>query len=106
MAVIVLVMNKENKKPLTTIISAITMVKIPVVIAALANILTIFSSQISIVTSPFASFCSVISVVLMYFTLKAIFKVEKNSDFIKKFVLVELIYYVAYIILSLLRIYI
>ncbi len=106
MSVIVLVMNKENKKPLTTIISVITMAKIPVVIAALANILTIFSSQISIVTSPFASFCSVISVVLMYFALKSIFNVEKNSDFIKKFVLVELIYYVAYIIFSLLRIYI
>lgn len=106
MSVIVLMMNKNNKKSLTTIIAAVTTANIPVAFASVVSLLTIFSSSVSTITSPFASLCNTISIVLMYFTLKAIFGEEKNSDFIKKFVIVEAIYYVAYIIFSLLRIYI
>lgn len=106
MSVIVLMMNKNNKKSLTTIIAAVTTANIPVALASVVSLLTIFSSSVSTITSPFASLCNTISIVLMYFTLKAIFGEEKNSDFIKKFVIVEAIYYVAYIIFSLLRIYI
>ena len=106
MSIIVLVMNKKNKKPLTTIITAVTTANIPVVAASVVSLLTIFSTSASIITSPFAILCNTISTVLMYFALKAVFGEEKNSDFIKKFVMVEAIYYVAYIIFSLLRIYI
>lgn len=106
MSIIVLVMNKNNKKPLTTIITAVTTANIPVAVASIVNLLTIFSLSISTITSPFLILCNTISTVLMYFTLKAIFGEEKNSNFIKKFVIVEVIYYVAYIIFSLLRIYI
>ena len=106
MAVIVLIMNKQNKKPLTTLITAITTASIPVVIASVVGILSSIVSSVSTITIPFSSLCNTISIVLMYFTLKSIFNVEKNSDFIKKFVIIEVIYYVAYIVLSLLRIYI
>ena len=106
MSIIVLIMNKKNKKPLTTIIAAVTTANIPVAIASVVSVLTIFSSSVSLITSPFAILCNTISTVLMYFTLKTIFGEEKNSDFIKKFVIVEAIYYAAYIIFSLLRIYI
>lgn len=106
MSVIVLIMNKQNKKPLTKLITIVTTANIPVVIASIVSLLTIISSSVSILTIPFAKLCSVISIVLMYFTLKAIFGVEKNSEFIKKFVIIEVIYYVAYIVLSLLKIYI
>ena len=106
MSIIVLVMNKKNKKSLTTIIAAVTTANIPVAVASVVSLLTIFSSSVSTITSPFAILCNTISTVLMYFTLKAIFGEEKNSDFIKKFVIVEVIYYVAYIIFSLLKIYI
>ncbi len=106
MAIIVLVMNKKNKKSLTTLITAVTTASIPTVIASIVSLLTVFSSQISIITIPFSSLCNVISIVLTYFTLKAIFNVEKSSEFIKKFVIIEAIYYVVYIVLSLLEIYI
>lgn len=106
MSIIVLMMNKNNKKPLTTIIAAVTTANIPVVAASIVSLLTIFSTSASILTSPFATLCNTISIVLMYFTLKAIFGEEKNSNFIKKFVMIEAIYYVAYIMFSLLRIYI
>ena len=106
MSIIVLIMNKQNKKSLTTIISAVTTANIPTVIAGVISLITLFSSQASIITIPFANLCNVITIVLLYFTLKSIFNVEKNSDFIKKFVLIETIYYVAYIVLALLKIYI
>lgn len=106
MSIIVLIMNSKNKKPLTTIITAVTTANIPVVIASVVSLLTIFSSSVSTITTPFAIFCSTISTVLMYFALKAVFGEEKNSDFIKKFIIVEAIYYVAYIVFSLLKIYI
>lgn len=106
MSIIVLVMNSKDKKPLTKVITAVTAAKIPIVISAAVGLLTIISSSISIITLPFASLCSTISTVLMYFALKSLFSEEKNSNFIKKFVIIEGIYYIAYIVLSLLKIYI
>lgn len=105
-SLIVFILNKKNKKSLTTVISAVTISNIPNVVASVVSLLTIFSTQVSLITIPFASLCSVISIVLTYFALKNIFGEEKNTDFIKKFILIETLYYVAYIVLSLLKIYI
>lgn len=102
---IIYFMNKNNKKSMITNITAIVTAKIPVIVAALVSLLMIIDSKVSLITSPFASLCSVISVVLMYFTTKTIFGEEQNSKFFKKFVIIEAIYYVAYIIVSLLGIY-
>lgn len=106
MAVVVQIMNKQNKKSLVTVITAVTAAKIPVVLASIVSLITIIGSQASLITAPFSSLCGVISTVLMYFALKSIFDVEKNSEFIKKFVKVELVYYIVYIVLSFLGIYI
>ncbi|MBO5478783.1 MAG: hypothetical protein J6A04_03605 [Clostridia bacterium] len=102
---IIYFMNKENKKSIITIITAIVTAKIPVIIASVVSLLTIIDSKVSLVTSPFASLCSVISIVLTYFATKTIFGEEQNSKFFKKFVIIEAIYYAAYIIVSLLGIY-
>lgn len=106
MSVIVLIMNKQNKKPLAKLITVVTTANIPIVIASVVGILAAIVSSISTITIPFTSLCGVISIVLMYFALKAIFNVEKDSEFIKKFVIIEAIYYIAYIVLALLKIYI
>lgn len=103
---IVYVMNKENKKSMITILTAIVTAKIPVIVASVVSLLTIIDSKVSLVTSPFASLCSVVSVVLTYFTTKTIFGEEQNSKFFKKFVIIEAIYYVCYVVVSLLGIYI
>lgn len=102
---IIYFMNKENKKTITTILTAVVTAKIPVIISTIVSMLTLIDSKISLVTSPFASLCSAISIVLMYFTTKTIFGEEQNSKFFKKFVIIEAIYYAAYIIVSLLGIY-
>ena len=106
MSLIVLFMNKKNKKPLTTVISTVSIANIPTVIATVVSLLTIISLKVSTITTPFASLCSVISIVLTYFGLKNLFNEEKNSDFIKKFILIETIYYIVYIVLSFINIYI
>ena len=103
---IIYFMNKENKKSLVTIMTAVTTAKIPVIVASVVSLLTLFSSSAYKITSPFTSLCSVVSVVLTYFTAKSIFKEEQNSKFFKKFVAIEAIYYVAYILISFLEIYI
>lgn len=102
---IVYLMNKENKKSIVTIMTAIVTAKIPVIIATVISLLTIIDYKISYITTPFASLCNVISVVLMYFATKSIFGEEQNSKFFKKFVMIETIYYVIYIVVSFLGIY-
>ena len=105
-SIIVLVLNKQNKKPLTTIISTITITKLPVILASLVSLLTIISSKISLVTSPFSALCSTLAVVLGYFGLKKLFEEETSKTFIKKYVLIQVIYYVVYIVIGLFGIYI
>lgn len=102
---IVTVMNKENKKSLTTTMTAIVTAKIPVIIAAAISLLTIIDTKISTVTSPISSLCSVITTVLTYFAIKLIMEEEQNSKFFKKFVVIEAIYYAIYIVVSLLGVY-
>lgn len=105
-SVIVLILNKENKKPLTNIISTVTITMLPLILASLVSLLKIISTSVTLITTPFISLCSTISIVLGYFGFKAIFAEEKSSKFIKKYVLIQLIYQVAYIVIGLLGIYI
>ena len=105
-SVIVLVLNKKNKKSLPTIISTVTITQIPLMLSALASLLTIISSNISLVTIPFAKICSVVTIILGYFGFKNLFGEEDDKVFIKKYVLIQVVYYVAYIVIKLLGIYI
>ena len=105
-SVIILLFNKNNKKKLTTIITAVTTAQIPVVIASVLKLTLIISSSMSKLLTPFTGFCSAISLILTYFTAKSVLEVDKNSEFIKKFVLIEACYYVVYFVLTFLEIYI
>ena len=108
MSVILMAMNKnkENKKSLTQLITCITTVRMPLAIAAVVRLLTIISSSISAFTRPFTQLCTVISIILTYFVAKDILDETENSKFIKKFVIIEAIYYIAYFVLSFLGMYI
>lgn len=105
-SLVVLVLNKKNKKSLTDIISTVTITQLPLVIASIVSLLTIISSKISIITSPFSSLCSIVSIILGYFGFKELFGEEDNAVFIKKYVLIQLAYYIAYIVIALLGIYV
>ena len=106
MALIALMMNKENKKTLITNISTITATKIPLFLAAIVNLLKILGLRDTTIITAFSSFCTVISTVLLYFGLKELFGEKEDEKFIKKFLIIEAIFYVAYFVISFLRIYI
>lgn len=106
LSAIVYFMNKKEKKSLATIITSITIAKIPTILASVISLLTVFSISAYRITSPITSLCSVVTIILTYFTIKAIFNEEQNSKFLKTFVIIEAIYYVAYLIISFLEIYI
>lgn len=106
MSLIIMIVNKENKKTLTQLITCITTARLPLAIAGVVSLLTLINSSISAFTTPFSKFCSVISIVLTYFVTKDIFAEKENSKFIKKFVIIEGIYYIAYFVLTYLGIYI
>lgn len=103
---IIFVANKKKDKSLVTILSVVTAAYLPMVISAVANILRIFSLNISTITAPFASLCSIITTVLLYFGIKELLGENDDKKFIKTFVIIEAIYYIAYIILGFLGIYI
>ena len=106
MSLIIMIVNKENKKSLTQLITCITTARLPLAIAGVVSLLTLINSSISAFTNPFSRFCSVISIVLTYFVTKDIFAEKENSKFIKKFVIIEGIYYISYFVLTYLGIYI
>lgn len=105
-SLIVLVLNKQNKKSLIAIISTITITQLPLMLASLISLLTIISSKISMITSPFTALCTTVATILGYFGLKNLFGIEGSKEFIKKYILIQAIYYVAYIVIGLLGIYI
>lgn len=105
-SLIIFVLNKDNKKSLTNIISAVTTTKLPLVIASVVSILTLFSYEFTKITVAFTNLCTILAVVLSYFGYKYLFNESEDEKFIKKFVLIELIYFAIYIVFTFLGIYI
>lgn len=105
-SVIVVLLNKKNKKPLTTVISTITITQIPLILSELIFLLNMIDKNVSLITKPFEALCATITIVLGYFGLKNLFEEEKSNEFIKKYVKIQAIYFVAYIVIGLFGIYI
>ena len=106
MTLITFLFNKESKKSFLTVLSGVTIAKLPIVAAEVISLLNMAGLFVSKVTSPVKLFAGVISTVLIYFTLKSVFGKKKDSEFFYKFLIIEAIYYGAYIILSLIGMYI
>ena len=105
-SVIVLILNKKNKKSLITNISTITITQLPLIISSVVSLIKIVDSDLSTITSPFAYVCSMAATVLGYFGLKELLGEKEDNIFIKQYVVIQVIYHIAYIIFGLLGIYI
>lgn len=105
-SLIVYLMQKNEKKSFITIASSVLVAEIPVVIASVVSLLKVFSSQVSRLTAPFSAFCGILSTILLFFTIKSLYKQEDNNSFIKKFAIIMGIFYVAYFVISFFGIYI
>lgn len=106
LSLIIFILNKNNKKSLTSIISTVTATRLPLAISSVVSILTLFSRNFAKVTHSFDALCTVITIVLSYFGFKEIFNEKDNNKFTKKFVLIQVIYYLVAIVLTFLEIYI
>lgn len=105
-SIIAFLMNKQSKKTLTTNISTITVAQLPNAIASVVALLTLFGYKISTITTPFTYLCTTVSIVLTYFALKMLFREESHQEFLKKYLIIQLIYFACYIVISFLGIYI
>lgn len=106
LSLVIYFMNKNNKKALTTTISSISIAKMPVALASVISLLSHISSNANPLINRVSGFCSVISIVLIYFSSKALFGEEQNSKFIKKFMVIYAVYYVVSLVVYYLGIYI
>lgn len=103
-AIVILMMNKTNKKSLITVICTLIATRIPVVINSVIDIVEALISGITIISSPISSALSAVSMVLMYFGMRSLFE-EENETFVKKFVIIELIASFILVILARIGIY-
>lgn len=98
---------KKNKdKSFLSIVSAIVIANIPVIITNVVNLLTIFSNNISKLTSYFSSFCNILYAVLLYFAIKYLSNESEDKSSFIKFALIIGIYYIIKFAFSYLGIYI
>lgn len=102
----IFILNKNKDKSLVTIMSVVTAAKLPVVTATVVSLLKLISKDVQIVTNPFGLLCGAISTVLIYFGAKYLLGEKDDKTYIKKFAIIEGIYYIAYIVVGLLQIYI
>ena len=100
----VYIVNKKSKKSFITIITTMTVAKIPVIISSLLGFLTYISHKVTYITNPISSLLSIISTILIYFAVKSLSNEENDSDALKTFIKVEAIYYIIYFALSFLDI--
>ncbi|MCI9016708.1 MAG: hypothetical protein HFJ53_06065 [Clostridia bacterium] len=105
-SLIIFIMNKKAKKSMTTIITSITIAQIPTILARIISMLNIISLQAATLTNRISQLGNVVSIILLYFTMKSLFEEEKNSKFIKTFIIIEAIYYTISLVIYYLGIYI
>ena len=97
--------NSKHKKSFLTTAVTVMAAKIPVILAEIISILTIIPYA-SRITSPVSGLLGLISTVLTFFAVKELNDEESNDGAVKKFLIVEGIYYIVKFVLSFLTIYI
>lgn len=104
-AIIILIMNKQNKKSLITIISTLTIAAVPTIINEIIDIIEGLVSGITIISSPISTMFSAIALVLTYFGMKDLFGEKEDKTFIKKYAIIKLLAAFVLIILGRVGIY-
>ena len=104
-ALVILIMNKNSKKSLTTVISTLVVTSVPVVINHVIDIIEILVSGITIISGPISTALSAASLVLTYFGMKDLFEENDDSSFIKKYAIIKLVAAFVLVILGRIGIY-
>ncbi len=106
LSVIIYLFMKNKKKSYLTIMSTIIVAKIPSVLASIVSLLSPISTEISKITGSFSSICSAVSMVLVYFAIKALYNEEDDNKVAKTFLITMSIYYGILLVLKFFNIYI
>lgn len=104
-AIIILIMNKQNKKSLITIISTLTIAAVPTIINEIIDIIEGLVSGITIISSPISTMFTAIALILTYFGMKDLFGEKEDKSFIKKYAIIKLLAAFVLIILGRVGIY-
>ena len=100
------IVNNRVKDSITKALTVVTISYIPRIIYAAIQIIELFSDSVTTILNPIGSILTIISTVLMYFTVKAYAKEENTDNAIKKFILVEVVFIVIAFVLNFFEIYI
>lgn len=104
-AIIILIMNKHNKKSLITIISTLTIAAVPTIINRVIDVIESLVSGITIVSGPISTMFSAIAIILTYFGMKDLFGEKEDKGFIKKYAIIKLLAAFVLVILGRVGIY-
>lgn len=102
---IIYLLMKNNKKNYLTIVYTIITAKIPVILASIVSLLGI-NSALKNITGSFSSICSVVSTVLVYFAIKALYNEDDDNKVAKAFLITMSIYYGILLIFKFFNLYI
>lgn len=102
---VIFLMNKKSKKSFLATFATVMAAKIPVVISVIIGLIS-FIPYIGRITSPISGVLSIISTVLAYFAIKELNDEATYDGALKKFIIIEGIFYLVQFVLSFMRIYI
>ena len=103
---IIYIFMKDKKKNFLAVVIAVVVAKLPVVVASIISLLSSVGSEVAKITSAFSGFCGVLSTVLLYFAIKALYKEEDDDKVTIKFIITMAIYYGVALVLSFFKLYI
>lgn len=100
MSLVMLWLNKKEKKSLTTNIATITTAKLPIIAADVISLLTMIDYSVYKITGKVYTFATLISTVLLFFAIKALSKEDDDKNAFRKFVIVEAVWVAVYFVIS------
>lgn len=89
-AIIILIMNKTNKKPLTTVIATLVVTSVPEILCAVINIVASLLPALYIVITPVVATLSTIAIIFEFVGMRTLFGEEKET-FLTKFAIIKVI---------------
>ncbi len=96
--------NNRAKDSISKVFTSVTVAYIPLIISSLLWLLNHISTKMYTLLSPVAGLLRVVSIILMYYTVKEFVKKDSEENALKEFVKVEAIFYVIVFAISFLGI--
>ncbi len=90
-AVIILIMNKNNRKSLPVVISTLVTAAVPMVISEVIDVLEGIVGAIRLISSPISTGLSAIAMVLTYYGIKELFAEDDDAKSIKIFAIIKIL---------------